>query len=86
MEETVVPAGYSSEVEPFYLTAPQITGTAAKATNFEYNITVQPKNKDLTSEITKSADTTKTVGAGDDISYTITSRVNKKKVGNKAVQ
>ena len=83
--ESKVPAGYSSDVKPFYITIPQITGTNPKTTKYEYDVTVKPKNKDVTSLIKKTADTSKTVVAGDDISYTIEAGVNKNKAGNNNV-
>lgn len=82
--ESKVPQGYSSDVRPFYVTIPQIT----KATNgsknpvYTYDVTVKPKNKDVSSAITKKADTTKTVVTGDTISYTIEAGVNKTKESN----
>ncbi|CRH91763.1 Fimbrial subunit type 1 precursor [Chlamydia trachomatis] len=83
--ESKVPAGYSSDVKPFYITIPQITGTNTNTTKYEYDVTVKPKNKDVTSLIKKTADTSKTVVAGDDISYTIEAGVNKNKAGNNNV-
>ena len=83
--ESKVPAGYSSDVKPFYITIPQITGTNSNTTKYEYDVTVKPKNKDVTSLIKKTADTSKTVVAGDDISYTIEAGVNKNKAGNNNV-
>lgn len=82
--ESKVPQGYSSDVRPFYVTIPQIT----KATNgsknpvYTYDVTVKPKNKDVSSAITKTADTTKTVVTGDTISYAIEAGVNKTKESN----
>lgn len=82
--ESKVPAGFSSDVRPFYVTIPQIT----KATNgsknpvYTYDVTVKPKNKDVSSAITKKADTTKTVVTGDTISYEIVAGVNKTKESN----
>ena len=40
--ESKVPAGYSSDVKPFYITIPQITGTNPKTTKYEYDVTVKP--------------------------------------------
>ncbi|MGJ9478901.1 SpaH/EbpB family LPXTG-anchored major pilin [Actinotignum sp. GS-2025b] len=80
--ESKVPSGYSSEVKTFYVTIPQINGTAQKTTTFDYNVVVKPKNKDLTSKVTKVADTSALVGAGDTIGYTITADLNKTKDSN----
>lgn len=85
--ESKVPAGYSSDVRPFYITIPQITKGANGLKNpvYTYGVTVKPKNKDVSSEITKTADTTKTVVAGDQISYEIEAGVNKSKESNGGV-
>ncbi|CRH65313.1 Fimbrial subunit type 1 precursor [Chlamydia trachomatis] len=81
--ESKVPQGYSSDVRPFYITIPQITkGTKAKNPAYTYNVKVQPKNKDVSSSITKTADTSKTVVTGDKISYEIEAGVNKSKESN----
>lgn len=81
VEESKVPAGYSSDVKPFYITIPQITkgGNGSKNPVYTYDVTVQPKNKDVSSLVTKTADTTKTVVPGDTISYTIEAGINKTK-------
>lgn len=82
--ESKVPQGYSSDVRPFYVTIPQITkgATGSKNPVYTYDVTVKPKNKDVSSAITKTADTTKTVVTGDQISYTIEAGVNKTKESN----
>lgn len=81
--ESKVPQGFSSDVRPFYVTIPQITkGTKAKNPAYTYNVKVQPKNKDVSSSITKTADTSKTVVTGDTISYEIVAGVNKTKESN----
>lgn len=81
--ESKVPAGFSSDVRPFYITIPQITnGTKAKNPFYRYDVKVQPKNKDVSSSITKTANTTKTVVTGDTISYEIEALVNKTKESN----
>lgn len=87
VKESKVPAGYSSDVRPFYITIPQITKGANGSKNpvYTYDVTVKPKNKDVSSEITKTADTTKTVVAGDQISYEIEAGVNKSKESNGGV-
>lgn len=82
--ESKVPQGFSSDVRPFYITIPQITKAtnASKNPVYTYDVTVKPKNKDVSSEITKTADTTKTVVTGDKISYEIEAGVNKSKESN----
>lgn len=81
--ESKVPQGYSSDVRPFYITIPQITkGTKTKNPAYTYNVMVKPKNKDVSSSITKTADTSKTVVTGDKISYDIEAGVNKTKESN----
>lgn len=82
--ESKVPQGFSSDVRPFYVTIPQITKGADGSKNpvYTYDVTVKPKNKDVSSAITKTADTTKTVVTGDTISYTIEAGVNKTKESN----
>lgn len=82
--ESKVPQGYSSDVRPFYITIPQITNATNGSKNpvYTYDVTVKPKNKDVSSAITKTADTTKTVVTGDTISYTIEAGVNKTKESN----
>lgn len=80
--ESLVPAGYSSEIKPFYVTIPQITGAKQKTADFKYNVVVEPKNKNLTSKVTKTAETASMVGQGDTISYQITADLNKTKASN----
>lgn len=81
--ESKVPQGYSSDVRPFYITIPQITkGARSQNPVYTYNVKVEPKNKDVSSNITKTADTTKTVVTGDTISYEIEALVNKTKESN----
>lgn len=77
VKESKVPAGYSSTIKPFYVTIPQIIGAKTTTSTYQYDISVTPKNKDVTSKITKKANTTKLVGAGDTISYTIQAEINK---------
>lgn len=78
VEETKVPQGYDSDIVPFYVTIPQITGKDAAAATYKYNVEVTPKNKDITSDISKTQDLTATVGEGDNITYTIEAGVNKR--------
>lgn len=82
--ESKVPQGYSSDVRPFYVTIPQIEKARAnsKDPRYTYNVQVKPKNKDVSSSITKTADTMKTVVTGDQISYEIEAGVNKTKESN----
>lgn len=83
--ESKVPQGYSSDVRPFYITIPQIQNPATtklKEPRYTYDVLVKPKNKDVSSSITKTADTTKTVVTGDKISYDIEAGVNKTKESN----
>lgn len=82
--ESKVPQGYSSDVRPFYITIPQIDKARGNSKDplYTYNVQVKPKNKDVSSLITKTADTTKTVVTGDTISYTIEAGVNKTKESN----
>lgn len=82
--ESKVPAGFSSDVRPFYVTIPQIHKGRDNSKNpvYTYNVRVKPKNKDVSSSITKTADTSKTVVTGDKISYEIEAGVNKSKESN----
>lgn len=82
--ESKVPQGYSSDVRPFYVTIPQINKAQGNSKDplYTYNVQVKPKNKDVSSSIMKTADTTKTVVTGDTISYTIEAGVNKTKESN----
>ena len=83
VQETKAPAGYSAaETRPFYMTLPmiqQVTTGSKKETKYNYAPFVDPKNVDITDSVKKTKDTTKTVGAGDNISYTITADLDKVK-------
>ena len=83
VQETKAPEGYSAaETKPFYMTLPmiqQITTGGNKETKYNYAPFVDPKNVDITDSVKKTKDTTKTVGAGDEISYTITADLDKVK-------
>ncbi|RFT37640.1 peptidase, partial [Bifidobacteriaceae bacterium NR015] len=46
---------------------------------YNYAPYADPKNKDLSNSVKKTADTSKTVGAGDKISYTISAELDKMK-------
>ena len=78
VEETKVPAGYSSDVKPFFMTIPEITGTDSANLTYNYNVEAKPKNKDVKDSVSKTGDYSATVGEGDNVSYTITSTLNKK--------
>ncbi len=83
IQETKAPAGYSAaETKPFYMTLPmiqQVTTGGNKETKYNYAPFVDPKNVDIADSVKKTKDTTKTVGAGDNISYTITADLDKVK-------
>lgn len=76
VEETKVPTGYSPEFTPFFITVPQITREDGKTTNtYTYAVSVSPKNWNANGGITKDAQTSKMVGAGDTLPYVITAKV-----------
>lgn len=76
VEETGVPTGYSPEFTPFFITVPQITREDDKTTNtYTYDVSVSPKNWNANGGITKDAQTSKMVGAGDTLPYVITAKV-----------
>lgn len=76
VEETGVPTGYSPEFTPFFITVPQITREDGKTTNtYTYDVSVSPKNWNANGGITKDAQTSKMVGAGDTLPYVITAKV-----------
>lgn len=83
VQETKAPAGYSAaETRPFYMTLPmiqQVTTSGNKETKYNYAPFVDPKNVDIADSVKKTKDTKKTVGAGDNISYTITADLDKVK-------
>lgn len=83
VQETKAPKGYSAaETRPFYMTLPmiqQVTTSGKKETKYNYAPFVDPKNVDITDSVKKTKDTKKTVGAGDEISYTITANLDKVK-------
>lgn len=86
VEETKVPQGYDSDIVPFYVTIPQITGKDAAAATYKYNVEVTPKNKDITSNISKDQNSGAVVGAGDTITYTIKANVNKSNTTGQAAK
>ncbi|MFU0547446.1 SpaH/EbpB family LPXTG-anchored major pilin [Gardnerella pickettii] len=73
VEETKTPAGYAGLSSPFFMTIPEVTSADGKTNTYKYDVQVEPKNK-LT-DIKKKVDTTGTVGAGDEVPYTITTDV-----------
>ncbi len=80
VQETTVPTGFSAaESKPFYMTIPRIEKDADGKVVYNYAPYADPKNKDLSKSVKKTADTSKTVGAGDKISYTISAELDKMK-------
>ncbi|RFT29205.1 peptidase [Bifidobacteriaceae bacterium VN003] len=81
VQETTVPTGFSAaESKPFYMTIPRIEkDEKTNAVVYNYAPYADPKNKDLSESVKKTADTSKTVGAGDKISYTISAELDKMK-------
>ncbi len=84
IEETKTPEGYgANDMKVFYMTLPLVEykteGNKTTAT-YNYSPTVKPKNKDLSKNITKTVDQSKTFAVvGDTIAYTISADVNKSK-------
>ncbi|MDV2437551.1 SpaH/EbpB family LPXTG-anchored major pilin [Actinotignum sanguinis] len=76
--ESEVPAGYTSDIKPFFMTVPEITGTSSADQKYTYDVEVTPKNTDARNLVSKTGAFDKVVGAGDDISYTISATLNKK--------
>lgn len=80
VQETTVPKGFSAaESKPFYMTIPRIEKDKDGNVVYNYAPYADPKNKDLSNSVKKTADTSKTVGAGDKISYTISAELDKMK-------
>ena len=81
VQETTVPKGFSAaESKPFYMTIPRIEkDEKTNAVVYNYAPYADPKNKDLSESVKKTADLSKTVGAGDKISYTISAELDKMK-------
>lgn len=78
--ETKVPKNHSAaESKPFYMTIPRIEKDDKGNVVYNYAPYADPKNKDLSNSVKKTADTSKTVGAGDKISYTISAELDKMK-------
>ena len=89
VEETKTPEGYgANDVQVFYMTLPLIEYKTDAQTNttktiYNYNPVVKPKNKDISKNITKTLDKSKTFAVvGDTIAYTISAEVNKSKPAN----
>ncbi|MGJ9598034.1 SpaH/EbpB family LPXTG-anchored major pilin [Actinotignum sp. GS-2025f] len=76
--ESEVPAGHTSDIKPFFMTVPEITGTSSADQKYTYDVSVTPKNTDVRDLVKKTGAFDKVVGAGDDISYTISATLNKK--------
>lgn len=86
VEETNAPKGYGvSDLQSFYMTLPLPEYTTTKVENsnetkttvaYNYNPTVKPKNKDLSTTIQKVYDKTKFASVKDKVPFTITAGVN----------
>ena len=78
--ESTVPKNHSAaESKPFYMTIPRIEKDDKGNVVYNYAPYADPKNKDLSDSVKKTADLSKTVGAGDKISYTISADLDKMK-------
>lgn len=87
--ESTVPKGYSAAEggKAFYMTLPMIEkvtqqGGTTTETKYNYAPFVDPKNVDLSGAVTKTQDLTHTVGASDNIEYTIKAKLDKSKATN----
>lgn len=81
--ETTIPKNHSAaESKPFYMTIPRIEKDSDGNVVYNYAPYADPKNKDLSNSVKKTADTSKTVGAGDKISYTISAELDKMKAAD----
>ena len=82
--ESNPPKGFSAaESKPFYMTIPRIEkDEKTNAVVYNYAPYADPKNKDLSDSVKKTADLSKTVGAGDKISYTISAELDKMKAAD----
>ncbi len=81
--ESNPPKGFSAaESKPFYMTIPRIEKDSDGNVVYNYAPYADPKNKDLSNSVKKTADTSKTVGAGDKISYTISAELDKMKAAD----
>ena len=78
--ESNPPKGFSAaESKPFYMTIPRIEKDDKGNVVYNYAPYADPKNKDLSESVKKTVDLSKTVGAGDKISYTISAELDKMK-------
>ena len=76
VEETKAASGYAVLARPFFMTIPEVTRkNTDKDNTYKYDVSVEPKNKSTKDAIQKQVDTAGTVGAGDEIPYTITTDV-----------
>ena len=80
VEETEAAPGYSKDVTPFFMTIPEITHKTGKDATYNYNVTVDPKNQNLSGKIKKELVRTKGngtefVGKGDTMTYKISADV-----------
>ncbi len=73
VEEIKAPAGYAGLSKPFFMTIPEVTSEDGKTNTYKYEVGVEPKNRQT--DIKKTVDTAGTVGAGDEVPYTITTDV-----------
>ena len=81
--ESNPPKGFSAaESKPFYMTIPRIEKDDKGNVVYNYAPYADPKNKDLSDSVKKTADLSKTVGAGDKISYTISAELDKMKAAD----
>ena len=81
--ESNPPKGFSAaESKPFYMTIPRLEKDSDGNVVYNYAPYADPKNKDLSNSVKKTADTSKTVGAGDKISYTISAELDKMKAAD----
>ncbi|EIK86281.1 SpaH/EbpB family LPXTG-anchored major pilin [Gardnerella pickettii] len=76
VEETKAAPGYAVLSKPFFMTIPQVTrDKSSKDNTYTYAVSVEPKNKSTKDAISKTADKSGMVGAGDELPYTITTDV-----------
>ncbi|MFU0464187.1 SpaH/EbpB family LPXTG-anchored major pilin [Gardnerella vaginalis] len=76
VEETGFPSNYSvNDLKSFYITLPLVEQKNSK-NYFNYDVTIKPKNKDISGSITKTLDNEKNIaGVDDTFNYTIASQV-----------
>ncbi len=73
VEETKTPTGFAGLSKPFFMTIPEVTSKDGKTNTYKYDVEVSPKNRQT--DIKKKVDASGTVGAGDEVPYTITTDV-----------